>query len=223
VAAHVAAWEADLLIRRTAREIVALQPGTVPAGWRRWANAVVAPLIDWTHELRSAVRRSLDLVSGAVDYSYRRPSRRQSATSPVVLPSLVRPVPVVAVVVDTSGSVDGDLLARALAEVSGVLIAARGARSGTSVLCCDAAVHTTRRVWTAGQVDVLGGGGTDMRSGLHAATALRPRPAVVVVLTDGLTPWPAIAPTSSVVVGLLAPTERAVEAVPAWARTVRIG
>ena len=56
--------------------------------------------------------------------------------------------------------------------------------------------------------------------GLAAAAALRPRPAVVVVLTDGYTPWPQRAPKGMrVVVGLLG--EQA-PAAPTWARAVRV-
>ena len=40
--------------------------------------------------------------------------------------------------------------------------------------------------------------------GIDAAMELRPRPSVVIVLTDGYTPWPAAAPrAATVVVGLL--------------------
>jgi hypothetical protein len=59
-----------------------------------------------------------------------------------------------------------------------------------------------------------------MGAGLHAAAALRPRPAVTVVLTDGHTPWPAEAPKGMrIVVGLLG--EQAPDA-PSWARAVRV-
>jgi predicted metal-dependent peptidase len=96
-------------------------------------------------------------------------------------------VPEVAVVVDTSGSMGDNLLARALAEVQGVLRAT--GMAGATVLTVDAAVHTAQRVFDARQVKPVGGGGTDMRVGIDAALKLRPRPHVIIVLTDGLTPW----------------------------------
>ena len=64
------------------------------------------------------------------------------------------------------------------------------AAQGVTVLSCDAAVHTVARVRRARDVRLGGGGGTDMRVGLAAAAELRPRPDLVVVLTDGYTPWP---------------------------------
>ena len=76
------------------------------------------------------------------------------------------------------------------------------------------------RVVSSSRVVLEGGGGTDMGAGLVAATNLRPRPEVVVVLTDGHTPWPDAPPAGTrVVVGLVGPR---VGGAPAWARTVRI-
>jgi predicted metal-dependent peptidase len=158
-------------------------------------------------------------VSGAVDYSYRRPSRRSSVAGGVVLPALRRPVPEVAVVCDTSGSMTAELLAAALAEVEGLLRAIGLARQ-IRVLACDTAVAPAQRVSAARQVQLVGGGGTNMGAGLAAAALLRPRPAVTVVLTDGYTPWPSAPPKGMrVVVGLLGP--RAPDA-PPWARAIRI-
>ena len=132
---------------------------------------------------------------------------------------LRRPVPEVAVVCDTSGSMTEDLLAMVLAEVEGLLRALGLARQ-VRVLACDTAVAPAQRVSSARQVELIGGGGTDMGAGIGAAAALRPRPAVTVVLTDGYTPWPAAAPKGMrVVVGLLG--EGAPDA-PPWTRSVRV-
>ena len=214
-------WQAELLRRQVAQDVIAhgKQPGTVPAGLLRWAEEVLTPKVDWRAVLAAELRRAVAEVCGAVDYSYRRPSRRASVTAPVVLPALRRPVPEVAVVCDTSGSMTEDLLAMALAEVEGLLRALGLARQ-VRVLACDAAVAPAQRVSSARQVQLVGGGGTDMGAGIAAAAGLRPRPAVAVVLTDGYTPWPAVPPKGMrVVVGLLG--EQAPEA-PTWARAVRV-
>ncbi len=214
-------WQADLLRRQVAQDVIThgKQPGTVPAGLLRWAEEFLSPKVNWRAVLAAELRRAIAEVSGAVDYSYRRPSRRSAVAGPVVLPALRRPVPEVAVVCDTSGSMTEDLLAMVLAEVEGLLRALGLARQ-VRVLACDTAVAPAQRVSSARQVELIGGGGTDMGAGIGAAAALRPRPAVTVVLTDGYTPWPAAAPKGMrVVVGLLG--EGAPEA-PAWARAVRV-
>ncbi len=214
-------WQADLLRRQVAQEVMAhgKQPGTVPAGLLRWAEQTLTPKVNWRALLAAELRRAVAEVAGAVDYSYRRPSRRSTVSGQVVLPALRRPVPEVAVVCDTSGSMTEDLLAMVLAEVEGLLRALGLARQ-VRVLACDTAVAPAQRVSSARQVQLVGGGGTDMGAGIRAAAALRPRPAVTVVLTDGYTPWPADAPKGMrVVIGLLG--ERAPEA-PPWARSVRV-
>lgn len=214
-------WQADLLRRQVALDVVAhgKQPGTVPAGLLRWAQEVMSPKVNWRVLLAAELRRAVAEVAGAVDYSYRRPSRRSAVAGQVVLPALRRPVPDVAVVCDTSGSMTADLLAMALAEVEGVLRALGLARQ-VRVLACDAAAGPAKRVSSARQVRLIGGGGTNMGAGIAAAAALRPRPAVTVVLTDGYTPWPAEQPKGMrIVVGLIGPR---VGDAPPWARAVRV-
>jgi hypothetical protein len=60
-----------------------------------------------------------------------------------------------------------------------------------------------------------------MRRGIQAAAAdLRPAPNLIVVLTDGLTPWPsAPPPRTRVVVGLMDETG----STPSWADVVHVG
>jgi predicted metal-dependent peptidase len=214
-------WQAQLLCRQVAQECVrhAREAGHVPAGLLRWAEQTLQPAVDWRRVLAAELRRAVADTAGAVDYSYRRPSRRASVAGPVVLPALRRPVPEVAVVCDTSGSMTEELLAAALAEVEGLLRSLGMARQ-VRVLACDTAVGAARRVTSARQVELVGGGGTDMGAGIDAAAALRPRPAVTVVLTDGFTPWPDRPPRGvRVVVALLG--DEAPEG-PDWARAVRV-
>jgi predicted metal-dependent peptidase len=218
--AALPAWQARLLQRLIAQQVhAAKEAGNVPAGLLRWADDVLSPKVDWRRALAAELRKAVADTAGAVDYSYRRPSRRATAVGNVVLPALRRPVPEVAVVCDTSGSMSDDLLAASLAEVEGLLNALGLVRS-LRVLACDTAVGPARRVSSARQVELVGGGGTDMGAGIAAAAALRPRPAVIVVLTDGYTPWPDGAPRGSkVVVGLLG--DGAPDA-PDWARAIRV-
>ncbi|MEM9653733.1 MAG: VWA-like domain-containing protein [Actinomycetota bacterium] len=189
------------LIRRNVAAEIARSEAAVSESLRRWAAEQLAATVDWRAELAASIRRAVSATAGAVDYTYRRPSRRSGAAGPVVLPSLMRPTVEVAVVCDSSGSVGDDLLGVALAEVDGLLRAV-GTRN-VSVLAVDDAVRTVSRVARGRDVVLLGGGGTDMALGIDAAMALRPEPSVVVVLTDGYTPWPDTPPRASVVAGLL--------------------
>jgi predicted metal-dependent peptidase len=214
-------WQADLLRRQVAQDVARYgkEPGTVPAGLLRWAQQLLAPQVNWRRLLSAELRRAIADVAGAADYSYRRPSRRAAAVPGVVLPALRRPVPELAVVCDTSGSMTDDLLAMALAEVEG-LLRALGLSRRLRVLACDTAAGPAQRVTTARQVELTGGGGTNMGAGIAAACSLRPRPALTVVLTDGYTPWPSAAPKGMrVIAGLLGTDAR--EA-PGWVRSVRV-
>jgi predicted metal-dependent peptidase len=209
-------WRSELLRRQVAQDVMR-EPGSVPAGLRRWASEVLTPRVDWRRLLAAELRRAIADVAGAADYSYRRPSRRATAVPGVVLPALRRPIPEVAVVCDTSGSMSDALLTLALTEVEGLL---RALGLSLRLLACDAAVSTVRRVSSVRDVELTGGGGTDMGAGIAAASQLRPRPGVTVVLTDGYTPWPPVAPKGMrVVCGLLGADG---PDGPVWARSVRI-
>ena len=214
-------WQSDLLRRQVATEILrhGREAGTVPAGLARWARQALSPVVNWRTLLAAELRRAVADRAGAADYSYRRPSRRAAAAGDVVLPALRRPVPDVAVVCDTSGSMTEDLLAMVLAEVEG-LLRSLGVLRQLRVLACDTAVGPAQRVTSARQVELVGGGGTDMGAGIGAAAALRPRPSITVVLTDGFTPWPARPPKGMrVLIALLG--DHSPDA-PGWARSVRV-
>ncbi|MFE1189136.1 MULTISPECIES: vWA domain-containing protein [Streptomyces] len=219
--AGVGAVEAEALRRHTAEAMRAhaRARGALPGGWKRWADEVLEPTVDWRRALAGSVRDAAAWASGAIDYTYRRPSRRSAALRGIVLPSLRRPLPRVAVVIDTSGSMGEAEIAAALGEVTGVLreVGVRGNR--VTVLACDADVQAVSRVTATGQITLGGGGGTDMRVGIAAALAGPERPSVVVVLTDGLTPWPDETPSCRLVAALVGPSA---PAPPPWIETVRV-
>jgi predicted metal-dependent peptidase len=213
--------EALLLRRRVAEEITRTagrRTGTVAGGWLRWAEAVLHPRLDWRKLLAAKVRSSTAAVSGAADYSYGRPPRRRVPR--VVLPSMWRPLPRVALIVDTSGSVSDDLLAMAWTEVHGCLRSLGIRRDLLNIYAADVAVHLLtgppRR-----QVSLIGGGGTDMARAIATVLAARPVPDLVVVITDGLTPWPPAPPRRTVIVALI-PAAITRPAPPSWAHVIEI-
>ncbi len=206
------------IVRKSVAEAVRAEAsksrGTVPAELVRWAEEYLKPKVDWRRELRGAVRASIGRAAGMEDYSFHKPHRRSAALG-VVLPSLNRPIPRVAVVVDTSGSMGGDELSRAKAEVDGVL---RTVGTPIEVLSVDAAVHSRKRVAHRSHVKLTGGGGTDMGVGVAAIAETKPRPNVGIIITDGYTPWPEVAPAGIRWVVCLVSDGQS----PGWARTVRV-
>ncbi|GHJ48747.1 hypothetical protein Cs7R123_60890 [Catellatospora sp. TT07R-123] len=218
----VSGVEADAIRRQTAQAMRSHQRsrGRLPGGWQRWAEQVLEPTVDWRQALTGAVREAAAWASGAVDYTYQRPSRRGAALRGVVLPSLRAPLPRVAIVVDTSGSMSPDDLAAVMGEIAGVLRAVGVRGNRVTVLACDADVHATRKVSTLGEVVLAGGGGTDMRVGIGAALAVPQPPHIVIVLTDGYTPWPEAALSRTRIIAGLVGTEPPTP--PPWIESVLI-
>jgi len=193
--------------------------GSMPGGLTRWAATVLAPpTVAWDRVLRAAVRRAVAERAGRVDYTYSRPSRRRLPG--IIKPAMRAPSVIVSVVVDTSGSMSQADLDAAMGEVHGVLRSSGVAREHVRLLSCDAAATTAQRVRSATSVRLSGGGGTDMRIGIAAAEAATPAPHVVIVLTDGDTPWPEAPTRARLVCAVI--SNRDPHGTPQWATTVHI-
>jgi len=212
--------ERKLVIRDMAEKAVAaVAAGTAPGSMARWAQEILKPpKVDWRREVAAVVRGCISHVAGCWDYSYHRPSRRQGAYEPFVAPCMRRPVPEAACVVDDSGSISGEQLDFEVNEVAGIL---RQLGQPVTVLAVDSVVQSCKRAF--GHVDhkLEGGGGTDMGEGIRVAMLQKPRPDIIVVLTDGFTPWPPTPPNAKVIV-VICPHGADVGTVPPWAKTIKI-
>nr|WP_229834366.1 VWA-like domain-containing protein [Streptomyces xantholiticus] len=218
-------------VRFRVAEAIKGRPGDAPEGWRRWADEAFHPPQPWRQLLGAAVRSAASAPGVGEDHSYRRPSRRSAGVPGVLLPSLRRTPPRVCVVIDTSASVSDAELGSALLEVAAISRAVGGRRDLVSVISCDAAAGVAVPLCRAENIELVGGGGTDLRSGFARALRSRPRPHVIVALTDGQTPWPSAQPPCRTVVGLFPRPAHAVDernpdyvpdAPPSWARVVTI-
>lgn len=225
--------QAESVRRVTAKQILQASKtrGTVPGWMKRWAEATLNPKVPWQKVLRSAVRKALTEVLGMDDYTWRRPNRHQHMLGRVILPELTAHTPNVAIAVDTSGSMSDEYLAQALAEI-GAVLKASGHQHHVTVLAADAAVAAVKKVRSLRDVELAGGGGTDMGEPLrYMAEELKPTPALAIVLTDGYTPWPDQKPKGidRVVIGLLVDSgpdgdadDGGLPQTPPWAKTVVI-
>jgi predicted metal-dependent peptidase len=185
--------KAELIRRDVAQRIedMARYGGDVSLGWRRWAGTMLTPKVDYMASIRHAVRRALrDSTIGRYDRTYRRPHRRQSCYGEFIMPSFYQPRARPGFLIDTSNSMQDSQLARAVAELGG-LTRQLGYGSDVIVACCDAAVHGVKRVFGAAQLELYGGGGTEIGVGLQWFIDRKSDPIdLLVVVTDCQTRWP---------------------------------
>jgi predicted metal-dependent peptidase len=194
--------KAELVRRDVAQHILDRtgDAGDIPFGWRRWANTVLAPKVDYMATIRHAVRKALrESTLGRYDRTYSRPHRRQAAYGEFIMSSFHQPRPRPGFLIDTSLSMDDTQLARAVAELGG-LTRQLGYGADVVVACCDAAVHNVKRAFNASQVELYGGGGTDIGVGLRWFIERKSGPIdLLVVVTDCQTPWPEETPPFPVI------------------------
>lgn len=197
--------EEEGIKRLTASEVkhyAKSHPGKVPAGIEVWADEIlkVSP-IDWRRELTGAVRTlGREMTLGRNDYSFNKPSL--ISARPALLPGTVSPKPAIGILVDTSGSV--------LANGAEILTAVKSICRGigqTVIYSCDVEAHRIK------DGKMKGGGGTDLTVGFTALE--KHKLDLVVVLTDGETPWPQSVKWP-VIVGLVKENKD----VPAWVKKV---
>jgi len=197
----------DSIIVMTAKDTVDRQRrrGDVPAGVMVWADeeAAETPPVDWRRLLSAAVGATAGDGNKAVDRS--RLHRRYRHGWPIA-PGSRSQSPRVCIVADTSGSMamDGDTVLGVVADLM--------RRYECDIYACDVDPVKVRH----GRY--IGGGGTDMRAGIAAAE--KTSPSAIIVITDGVTPWPDAAPsapTIAVMVGESAPPA------PEWATVIEIG
>lgn len=199
--------EQEIVLRKTAQDIQdavkgGKHRGTIPSGLKAWSETFLRPpKVDWRKKLAGLTRQAIASCAGAVDSTWQRIGRRALYAAGMacwpIAPALFQPIPRVAVVLDTSGSMDskgnGDrsLLQEALSEVLGIVKAAGGDCWGVA---CDADVHAVARIRRAADLIKLnkGSGDTNMRRGFNAAK--KTRPDVVVICTDALVGdgWPSL-------------------------------
>ena len=190
-AAGVDHVKAELVRRECAQRILdrSGDAGDVPLGWRLWARTVLTPKVDYMATIRHAVRKALrESTLGRYDRTYRRPHRRQACYGEFIMPSFHQPRPRPGFLIDTSASMQDTQLARAVAELGG-LTRQLGYTTEVVVACCDTVVHDVRKVFSAAQVELYGGGGTDLSAGFSWFVE-RNAVDLLVVVSDCQTAWP---------------------------------
>ena len=175
-------------------------PATSPLGWRRWAHTVLTPKVDYMATIRHAVRKALrDSTLGRYDRTYRRPHRRQAAYGEFIMSSFHQPRPRPGFLIDTSSSMQDTQLARADRRARRTDASARLRHRCRRRLLRRGRARR-EEVFTAAQVELYGGGGTDIGAGLRWFTERRSGPIdLLVIVTDCQTPWPEETPPFPVI------------------------
>ena len=164
-------------------------------------------------QLRSTVSKAVKANRGAIEETWRQVNRRQYA-----YPQAPRMKgnetysPKACVIIDTSGSMTP------LCKLKSFNVVAQGLRAVGEfvVICGDTRVQTAVKLNCLAKLDIPLGGGTDMRP-LIAHAEKEYKPDVIVICTDGGTPWPSVPTKAKLIVALTQelPT-------PTWAVRVRI-
>jgi predicted metal-dependent peptidase len=204
--------------------------GSVAGGLSEWAAILLTPpTVPWQRVLQSAIRTGVGVVKGRTDYSYSRLSRRSATVPNVALPGTFSPQPVVAVILDTSGSMGSDMIQEALSEIEGIRKQLSLGLDSLTLIQVDAEVGSVKPWKGVKNLELTGRGGTDMRIGFDALADLRSRNMIAVCLTDGLTPWPVFKPrgVAKAIIGIVGDedghlVERTRTQVP-WATVVKVG
>lgn len=142
--------------------------------------------IPWQREIAHILKKASGrLEAGGSDFSLARPSKRSAARG-FPRPGLVAYVPEVAFVVDTSGSMGTVQIIACFVQVIAILRTL--GIDEAYLLQADVAVANSRKIRLRDllkTVKIEGRGGTDFDAALRAVAKLKPRPDLVVYLTDG--------------------------------------
>lgn len=184
-AAGLAAAEAEAAVAVAQAAQAARQRGQLPAGLARLVDEILQPRVDWRDVLREFLSRSL---AARDDYSWSAPNRRYIAQG-MYLPSLrSESLGEVVVAIDTSGSIDAQMLAGFSGELNGIL---ECAPCRVHIVYCDCDVQRVDE-WQPSDgpltiIDAPGGGGTSHVPVWEWLRESGIDPACVVCLTDGMT------------------------------------
>lgn len=193
--------------------------GNIPDSLIRWAESFLDLHVDWRRILYYAIRNTIQSRMMRIDYNWQHPSRRQMLTE-VILPSLRAPVPKVAVIVDTSDSMSAQELGIALSIIRSAI---QVTGQSIDVYSADTEIHTTQKVFSAEQVQLIGGGGTSMKHAVSQVCTYRERrPDVLIVVTDGQTDWPTREELRGTAMVAAITCKRYLHSVPRHIRTVDI-
>jgi predicted metal-dependent peptidase len=212
-------------------------PGSVPGGISRIVDDFFEPSqTKWQPILSLAVRRGIRMTSGLDVRTLRRRDRRShNRTMPgsgkrVIRPGRMSHKVSIHLIRDTSGSMSDHDLKAVSREAEAIARTMRVTGKDFMVTDADAEAYGARE-WKgkATMREGSGGGGTDMGGAIVSVLAERKKnpPNVLIVATDGYTPWPDMPPNADTkVIACIIADERTrqdlIDQVPGWITAIGV-
>jgi len=209
-----------------AREIDgAIRTGALLAGKQggdmdRSFDALMAARVDWAEQLREFVNNTC---AGKGDSTWAKPNRRWLSQG-IYMPSQIsETIGSICVAIDTSGSIGGEDIAKALAEV--VSICDNTTPEKVDLLYWDTSVASHEQYREDNYAGLLtstkpaGGGGTSVGCVMDYIKDNQLKPECTIIITDGYTDFPSVAPPYPVIWVMVGSGS----VVPPFGVTIRIG
>lgn len=174
-----------------AKEVTQRKSST-PLGLERLAKKVKAKDIDWKFELYNAINRHM-----RNNYAFMPPNKKHLYRG-VALPSLTSDTLSLCIAIDTSGSINEELLGAFLEEFKSIM--QNFPAVSIELIIADAKVHAHYSFIGGDKLDfpLKGGGGTDYRPTFEYIDANIPMSSMVLYFTDGEGIFPRIPPAYEV-------------------------
>ena len=161
--------------------------GDMPASLKELIDFEIKPKpVPWRRKISTIARRTTGrMMAGRSDYSLKRPSKR-SFISGILRPGMIEQKPVICFIEDSSGSMGHSQLKEARSQVANVFkqigISEAWFMDADTEVSAPPQIIRMRDLKT---IPVTGRGGTDFCQPLEIALSLKPRPDIVIYLTDG--------------------------------------
>ncbi|AFV97678.1 MULTISPECIES: vWA domain-containing protein [unclassified Sulfuricurvum] len=171
---------------------VAQRKGAMPLGLERLGKKVKPADVDWRFELYNAVNRHM-----RNNYAFMPPNKKHIHRG-IALPSLTSDTLSLCVAIDTSGSIDDQLLGAFMEEFKTIMQNFPSVK--IELIIADAKVHAHHTFQGGERMDfrLKGGGGTDYRPTFDYVEANLPMTTMLLYFTDGEGSYPRIPPNYEV-------------------------